>query len=75
MTARASQSVEAVAGRQGRAAGSRPEEVRVAKQPARAHRAVPRHVERLWEALRRAEPFAGALQHAERVGGVPQHAV
>jgi hypothetical protein len=78
-------SVEAVAGRQGRAAGPRLEEVTVAKRPARVRRAVPRPVEELGEALRRAARFAGALlrverlggalRNAERGGGVPQHAV
>jgi hypothetical protein len=67
--------VEAVAGRQSRAAGSRPEEARGAKRPATTHRRVRRHVERLWEALRQAERFAGALRVAERLGGVRQYAV
>ena len=57
--------VEAVAGHQRRAAEPRREEVLVAKQPVRVRRATPRHVERLGEALRR----------AEALGGVPQHAV
>jgi hypothetical protein len=83
--ARASPSAKAIAGHQRRAAEPRHEEVEVAKLPWRVYRAVPRHVERLGEVLRRAERFAGALlrverlgevlQHAERVGGVPQHAV
>jgi len=73
MTARASLSVEVIAGRRGRAAESRPEEARVAKQPARIHRWVARHVERLRVALRRAEWFAGALRRAARFAGVRQH--
>ena len=75
MTARAPLTVDATVGQQGRAVGSRPEEARAANQPARTHRWVPRHVERLREALRRAERFAGALRRAERLGGVRQHEV